>query len=116
MPHWRCNLEPWLNILNMGSKWAIIPGDGNIQASFLTSQDMSRFVARLMNLKKWDKISAIRANTLSFNQLVDAAEKARGKLLHSPICQLILIASRFQVQSRSRQSGEAQIWQDILFP
>ncbi|VTT57826.1 unnamed protein product [Fusarium fujikuroi] len=41
MPHWKCNLEPWINIINMKSKWAIIPADGNIQASFLTSQDMS---------------------------------------------------------------------------
>ncbi|KAF9774463.1 hypothetical protein IL306_007541 [Fusarium sp. DS 682] len=78
MPYWKCNLEPWINIVNMKSKWAIIPGDGNVQASFLTSQDMSRFVARLMDLEKWDKISAIRANTLSFNELIAAAEKARG--------------------------------------
>nr|RBQ96016.1 hypothetical protein FVER53263_08583 [Fusarium verticillioides] len=78
MPHWKCNLEPWINILNMKSKWAVIPADGSIQASFLTSQDMSRFVARLMDLEKWDTISAIRANTLSFNELVLAAEKARG--------------------------------------
>ncbi|KAH7233544.1 hypothetical protein BKA59DRAFT_504400 [Fusarium tricinctum] len=78
MPHWKCNLEPWINILNMESKWAVIPADGNIQASFLTSQDMSRFVARLMDLENWEKISAIRANTLSFNQLIDTAEKARG--------------------------------------
>ncbi|KAF4454428.1 hypothetical protein F53441_3055 [Fusarium austroafricanum] len=78
MPHWKCNLEPWINIVNMSSKWAVIPGDGNIQASFLTSQDMSRFVARLMDLEEWDKVSAIRANTLSFNELIEAAEKARG--------------------------------------
>lgn len=79
MPHWKCNLEPWINIINMKSKWAVIPADGNIQASFLTSQDMSRFVARLMDLEKWDTISAIRANTLTFNELVSAAETARGK-------------------------------------
>ncbi|KAF4968682.1 hypothetical protein FSARC_3968 [Fusarium sarcochroum] len=78
MPHWKCNLEPWINIINMESKWAVIPQDGNIQASFLTSQDMSRFAARLMDLEKWDKISSIRANTLSFNELIEAAEKARG--------------------------------------
>ncbi|QPC70722.1 hypothetical protein HYE68_001474 [Fusarium pseudograminearum] len=28
MPHWKTNLEPWLNVLNMESKWAAIPGDG----------------------------------------------------------------------------------------
>ncbi|KAF5024422.1 hypothetical protein F66182_3508 [Fusarium sp. NRRL 66182] len=78
LPHWKCKLEPWINVINMESKWAVIPGDGNTQASFLSSQDMSRFAARLMDLEKWDKISAIRANTLSFNELVETAEKARG--------------------------------------
>ncbi|KAM0350613.1 hypothetical protein ACHAPU_003099 [Fusarium lateritium] len=78
MPHWKCNLEPWINILNMKSKWAVIPESRSTQASFLTSQDMSRFVARLMDLEKWDKVCAIRANTLSFDELVEAAQNARG--------------------------------------
>ena len=94
MPHWKCNLEPWINIINMESKWAVIPADGNIQASFLTSQDMSRFVARLMDLEKWDKISAIRANTLSFNELVAAAEKARGRNISIIVSHWLLIAPR----------------------
>ena len=91
MPHWKCNLEPWINIINMESKWAVIPADGNIQASFLTSQDMSRFAARLMDLDKWDKISAIRANTLSFNELIEAAEKARSRI--SPTFQSINVVN-----------------------
>jgi hypothetical protein len=78
----------------MESKWAVIPADGNIQASFLTSQDMSRFVARLMDLEKWDKISAIRANTLSFNELVAAAEKARGRNISIIVSHWLLIAPR----------------------
>ncbi|KAM0500995.1 hypothetical protein ACHAP8_004717 [Fusarium lateritium] len=78
MPHWKSNLEPWINVLNMKSKWAAIPGDGSIQASFITSQDMSRFVARLMDIEEWGKISAIRGITLSFDELVQTAEKARG--------------------------------------
>ncbi|KAI6771246.1 hypothetical protein HG531_008871 [Fusarium graminearum] len=80
MPHWKTNLEPWLNVLNMESKWAAIPGDGGVQASFVTSQDMSRFVARLMYADKWDQISAIRGVTLSLDELLQMAEKARGKL------------------------------------
>jgi hypothetical protein len=117
MPHWKCNLEPWINILNMESKWAVIPADGNIQASFLTSQDMSRFVARLMDLENWEKISAIRANTLSFNQLIDTAEKARGKLLNSPVCQMVLISvgSKFNVAVDSLEklkSGKISFFPD----
>ncbi|KAH6989782.1 hypothetical protein BKA56DRAFT_514394 [Ilyonectria sp. MPI-CAGE-AT-0026] len=78
MPVWKSHLEPWINILNMKSKWAVIPGDGSIQCSFITSQDMSRFVARLMDLPKWNTVSAITGNTLSYNELVEMAEKARG--------------------------------------
>ncbi|RGP67722.1 hypothetical protein FSPOR_5912 [Fusarium sporotrichioides] len=78
MPYWKSNLEPWINVLNMKSKWAAIPGDGSVQASFITSQDMSRFVARLMDIEEWDKISAIRGVTHSFDELVQIAEKARG--------------------------------------
>ncbi|CAG2009291.1 unnamed protein product [Fusarium graminearum] len=80
MPHWKTNLEPWLNVLNMESKWAAIPGDGGVQASFVTSQDMSRFVARLIDADKWDQISAIRGVTLSLDELLQMAEKVRGKL------------------------------------
>ncbi|KAJ4172632.1 hypothetical protein NW754_002834 [Fusarium falciforme] len=78
MPHWKTHLEPWINIMNVEKKWAVIPGDGSVKASFITSQDMSRFVARLMDLEKWNKVSPIFANTLSFNELVEMAEKARG--------------------------------------
>lgn len=82
MPVWKSHLEPWINILNMKSKWAVIPGDGSIQCSFITSQDMSKFVARLMDLPKWNTVSAITGNTLSYNELVEMAEKARGELLN----------------------------------
>ncbi|RSL74242.1 hypothetical protein CEP53_000349 [Fusarium sp. AF-6] len=78
MPHWKTHLEPWINVMNVEKKWAVIPGDGSVKASFITSQDMSRFVARLMDLEKWNKVSPIFANTLSFNELVEMAEKARG--------------------------------------
>ncbi|KAJ4220928.1 hypothetical protein NW759_006998 [Fusarium solani] len=78
MPHWKTHLEPWINVMNVEKKWAVIPGDGSVKASFITSQDMSRFVARLMDLEKWNKVSPIFANTLSFSELVEMAEKARG--------------------------------------
>ncbi|KAJ3459548.1 hypothetical protein MRS44_015621 [Fusarium solani] len=78
MPHWKTHLEPWINVMNVEKKWVVIPGDGSVKASFITSQDMSRFVARLMDLEKWNKVSPIFANTLSFSELVEMAEKARG--------------------------------------
>ncbi|KAM5344236.1 hypothetical protein ACJ41O_012773 [Fusarium nematophilum] len=78
MPVWKTHLHPWINVMNMEKKWAVIPGDGTTKASFITTQDMARFVARLMDLETWSKISPIIAQTLTFDELVELAEKSRG--------------------------------------
>ncbi|KAF7551733.1 hypothetical protein G7Z17_g4793 [Cylindrodendrum hubeiense] len=78
MPYWKSHLHPWINVMNMEKKWAVIPGDGSAKATFITTQDMSKFVARLMDLGQWSKVSFIASETLSFNQLLDMAEKTRG--------------------------------------
>lgn len=79
MPKWKTNLEPWINVLNMEKKWAVIPGGRDVQAGFITSQDMASLVARLMDLPRWNTISAIHGNTCTFEELVRAAEQARGQ-------------------------------------
>ncbi|PSN61719.1 NAD(P)-binding protein [Corynespora cassiicola Philippines] len=78
MPHWKSYLHPWINVLSMEKKWAAIPGDGSARAHFVTTQDMGRFVAHLMDLDKWPKISSIVGEELTMDQLVELAEKARG--------------------------------------
>lgn len=78
MPYWKSYLHPWINVMNMEKKWAAIPGDGSAKATFITTQDMAKFVAHLMNVGQWPAVSFIASETLSFNQLVEMAEKARG--------------------------------------
>ncbi|KAH7159547.1 hypothetical protein B0J13DRAFT_109050 [Dactylonectria estremocensis] len=78
MPYWKTHLHPWINVINMEKKWAAVPGDGSARATFTTTQDMSKFVARLMDVEKWDKITTISNETLTFNQVVALAEKTRG--------------------------------------
>lgn len=63
----------------MEKKWAVVPGGQGVQASFITSQDMASLVARLMELPRWDKITAIHGNTCTFEELIRAAEQARGQ-------------------------------------
>ncbi|CAF3503571.1 unnamed protein product [Fusarium graminearum] len=75
MPHWKTNLEPWLNVLNMESKWAAIPGDGGVQASFVTSQDIcsslswNHLINELLDAKfevAVDSLEKLRSGKISF--------------------------------------------------
>lgn len=79
MPHWKTTLHPWINILNMEEKWAAIPGDGSSRATYITTQDLGRFFAKLMDEPKWREISSIIGNEIKFTDLVALAEKTRGK-------------------------------------
>ncbi|CAG9988028.1 unnamed protein product [Clonostachys byssicola] len=79
MPHWKTTLHPWINVLNMEQKWAVIPGDGSAKATFITTQDMAKFLARMMDLEKWSKVTLIFGETLSFKDLLQLAEEVRGK-------------------------------------
>lgn len=79
MPHWESSLHPWINVLNMEKKWAVVPGDGTAVATFITTQDLGRFIGRLMELRQWPKVSSIVGNETSFNDLVAMAEAVRGQ-------------------------------------
>lgn len=78
MPFWKTHLHPWINVVHMEKKWASIPGDGSVKATFITSQDMAMYVAHLMDLEKWSKVTLIDGETLSMNQLLEIAQEARG--------------------------------------
>ena len=64
----------------MEGKWAVVPGDGTASATFITTQDLGRFVGRLMDAPMWDKESTVVGNEIQFNKLVELAEEIRGKL------------------------------------
>ena len=65
----------------MERAWAVVPGDGTAKANFITSQDMSRFIARLMDTESWDEVSSIVVETLSIEEVVRLAEDVRGMSL-----------------------------------
>lgn len=80
LPHWKSHLKPWVNAVNVMQKWAVIPGDGEALVSFITTQDLGRFIARLMDLELWPRISCFAGVTASFNEILRIAEDARGML------------------------------------
>ncbi|PLB47604.1 NAD(P)-binding protein [Aspergillus steynii IBT 23096] len=79
MPHWKTHLKPWTNSVSVAGKWAVIPGDGTSKGNFITSQDLGRFVARMMDLPRWNKLTTIVGEELTFLQIVEAAERVRGE-------------------------------------
>lgn len=64
----------------MKDKWAVVPGDGTASATFITTQDLGRFIGRLMEAPEWDKESTVVGNEMQFNKLVTLAEKTRGAI------------------------------------
>nr|XP_036577394.1 Isoflavone reductase-like protein IRL 1 [Colletotrichum truncatum]KAF6784365.1 Isoflavone reductase-like protein IRL 1 [Colletotrichum truncatum] len=78
MPHWKTYMHPWINFVNVEKKWAVISGDGSAKVNLITSQDMAKFIARLMDLPKWSRVSSIAVETKSILELLEIAEKARG--------------------------------------
>lgn len=83
MPHWPTHLKPWTNSVSVAGKWAVIPGDGTSKGHFITSQDMARFVACMMDLPRWNKLTAIVGEELTFLQIAEVAERVRGERSHS---------------------------------
>ncbi|KXH35180.1 hypothetical protein CNYM01_10080 [Colletotrichum nymphaeae SA-01] len=78
MPHYKTHLHPWVNFVNLEKKWAVIPGDGSARANFITTQDMAKYIARLVGLDKWSKVSSIVAQNHSISEILELAEKTRG--------------------------------------
>lgn len=80
MPHWKTSLHPWINILSMENRWAVMPGDGSAQATFITTQDLGRFMGYLMDAPKWDQVTRIAGNEMRFDDLLALAENIRGEI------------------------------------
>ncbi|ETS77196.1 hypothetical protein PFICI_11070 [Pestalotiopsis fici W106-1] len=78
MPHYQTTLHPWINIVDLANKWAVIPGDATTMATFITTRDLGRFVSRMMELPTWSKITTIVGNEMTFGDLVKLAEEVRG--------------------------------------
>lgn len=78
MPHWPTHLHPWNSVINVERKWAVIPGDGTAEANFITTQDLCKFISKLIDLETWPKVTYIIGDKISFNRLLQLAERARG--------------------------------------
>lgn len=100
LPHWRSYPKPWVNAVNVQRKWAVIPGHGEIPVSFITTQDLGRFVARLMDFEEWPRVSCFVGVTTSFYEILELAEapEARTKGNRDTLTWLMGVGDKYMVK------------------
>lgn len=71
-------LTPGKYVVDLDAKKAIVPGDGTAQITFTHTMDVAKFVVASLGLAVWPTRQFIIGDQLSWNQLIDMAEKASG--------------------------------------
>ncbi|KAE8381152.1 NmrA-like family protein [Aspergillus bertholletiae] len=79
MPVVRTNLQPFTFGIDIASCQAAIPGDGNDVICMTYTYDMAAFILRLLDEKDWPEFSVIVGAQTTYNQLLQLAEKIRGR-------------------------------------
>jgi len=57
---------------------AAIPGDGNMPVAFTYTFDVAKFTVALLDVKEWPEQIYIYGDKLTFNELLEKSEKAKG--------------------------------------
>ncbi|RAR11857.1 NAD(P)-binding protein [Stemphylium lycopersici] len=80
MPHAKSNMKPFKYALDFDNRKAAIPGDGMAPVTFLHSTDVAKYIAALLEEEaQWPEISAFASDKLTWNGLVELAEKVTGQ-------------------------------------
>lgn len=66
-------------ILDIAHNAAAIPGSGNVEGVFPHTTDVAKFVALLLDLEKWDPVSYVDGDRLTWNEFLQLAEEVKGE-------------------------------------
>ncbi|OAA59643.1 NAD(P)-binding domain protein [Niveomyces insectorum RCEF 264] len=78
MPHIKSYLTPMAFAIDIANKTAGIPGTGNDVVPLTYSFDVAKFVAKLLELPRWDETTYCYGDRLTLNEILALAEKVRG--------------------------------------
>lgn len=79
MPHIKSNLKTFRWLLDMEKGIAVIPGSGNEKFTVTYSEDLARFIVRLIDTdEKWPQRGFLSGSDISVNELMEIAERIRG--------------------------------------
>lgn len=79
MPHVKTNLEPYSFGIDISSRTAAIPGDGNDVICMTYSYDMAHYMVKVLDLDNWPEFSVIVGDEVTYNQILAMAQKILGE-------------------------------------
>ncbi|KAF5600609.1 isoflavone reductase like P3 [Fusarium pseudoanthophilum] len=77
-PNLKTYLDPLTMVLDIPARKAAIPGNPNQPAVFTYTRDVARFTAKLLTLEKWDPVSYIVGDRLTWLEFTKLAEDISG--------------------------------------
>jgi nucleoside-diphosphate-sugar epimerase len=81
MPHHKSNMKPLNYALDFKNRKAALPGDGEAPVTFMHSTDVAKYIAALLDEeKKWPELSPFASDKLTWNKVVEIAERVTGRL------------------------------------
>ena len=79
LPNIRSHMAPALMILDIPNDAAAIPGSGNTAVMFPHTTDVAKFVTLMLDLDKWDSVTYVEGDRVTWNEFVHLAEEAKGE-------------------------------------
>ncbi|OHF01630.1 hypothetical protein CORC01_03120 [Colletotrichum orchidophilum] len=77
-PPLKSHLKSIVMAVDVVNNKAAIPGSGNVPVAFTFTRDLAKFVAASLTLPMWETETYLVGDKLTWNQLVDLAEAAKG--------------------------------------
>ncbi|RKL27475.1 hypothetical protein BFJ72_g13062 [Fusarium proliferatum] len=77
-PNLKTYLDPLTIVLDIPARKAAIPGNPNQPAVFTYTRDVAKFTAKLLTLEKWEPVSYIVGDRLTWNEFTRLAEEVTG--------------------------------------
>lgn len=78
IPNIPSHLAPFIWAIDISSRRAVIPGDGNQSVSLTYSRDVARYIDRLLDEDEWPPVSIMSGSDITLNEMLAVAERVTG--------------------------------------
>lgn len=72
-------MGPFTAVIDIAHDMAVIPGSGDNPVVFTHTADLARFVVASLDLEKWDPVSYVIGDKVTWNEFLALAEEAKGE-------------------------------------
>lgn len=79
MPHVKTNLQPYRFGIDISSRIAAIPGDGNDVICMTYTYDMAQYMIKALDLDEWPEFSVVVGDQITYNQILAIVENILGE-------------------------------------